>query len=147
MPYKDWREGKDWQVFVRDKYTCRYCGLNIAAFGNRWDLFVDHLKPTQIRGTVAGPDTTMNLVTACMGCNRLKGGFDPTSGGPAPETKEQQERLIHVANGHIKARREQWVSDATEMQREAGLAETDILNLHPKTKIALAKTCWEPMSG
>jgi hypothetical protein len=37
MSKKDWREGLDWDVFVRDKYTCRYCGLSIAAFNNRWD--------------------------------------------------------------------------------------------------------------
>jgi HNH endonuclease len=121
MPKKDFRNGLDWDVFVRDRYTCRYCGLAITAFDNRWDLFVaDHLKPRNAKNNAGGPDTIMNLVTACVGCNALKSNFDPTNGGPAPETKQEQERLVEIAKGHIKTRREKFVPDAIEMQREAG---------------------------
>jgi 5-methylcytosine-specific restriction endonuclease McrA len=118
MSRSEWRGGLDWDVFVRDKYTCRYCGLHIKTVNGQWDLFVaDHLKPQSV--AVGGPDTIMNLVTACMGCNRLKGGFDPTEGGPAPDSKEEQERLVEKANTKIKERRDQFTKDAQEMQRQA----------------------------
>jgi len=128
MPKKDFRDGKDWDVFVRDKYTCRYCGLSIWAlnqggYANRWDLFVaDHLKAGKGKDAVEKLDTVMNLVTACAGCNAIKGyTFDREYEGPAPTTLEEQERLVRQANEHIKARRGKFLPDAMEMQKEAGL--------------------------
>ena len=49
-------------VFVRDDYTCRYCGER----GGK--LECDHVIPHS-RG---GPDHEDNLVTACFKCNRSK---------------------------------------------------------------------------
>ena len=123
MSKNDWRDGADWDVFVRDKYTCRYCGLSIKAFNNRWDLFTaDHLKARKGKNDVDNLDTVMNLVTACVGCNAIKGyTFDRNYEGPAPTTLAEQETLVQQANEHIKARRERLVPDAIEMQREAGL--------------------------
>jgi len=124
MPKDDWRGGLDWDVFVRDRYTCRYCGLSIKAFKNRWDLFAaDHLKPRNPKSKTGGPDTVMNLVTACVGCNALKGNFDPTNGGPPPETAEEQERLVQIANGHIKAKRDKFVADCIAMQESRAVGK------------------------
>jgi len=128
MPKKDFRNGLDWNVFVRDKFTCRYCGLSMSALSpigylNRWDLFrADHLKARKGKDKVGELDTLLNLVTACAGCNAIKGyTFDRKYEGPAPRTLEEQERLIQLANEHIKAGREKFVPDAIEMQKEAGL--------------------------
>ncbi|HTA60300.1 MAG TPA: HNH endonuclease [Candidatus Baltobacteraceae bacterium] len=128
MSEKDWRNGLDWKVFVRDKYTCRYCGLSISALNgaghvNRWDMFrADHLKARKGKDKAGNLDTVMNLVTACAGCNAIKGyTFDRAYDGPAPQTLEDQQRLVQQANEHIKAGREKLVSDAIQMQREAGL--------------------------
>ena len=52
------------EVFVRDRYTCQYCGRQ----GH--DLTLDHLVPRH-RG---GGHTWENLVTACTTCNHRKGG-------------------------------------------------------------------------
>lgn len=123
MPKKDFRNGLDWDVFVRDKYTCRYCGLSIRLLPNRWDLFrADHLKARKGKDKAGELDTPMNLVTACAGCNTIKGyTFDREYDGPAPTTVEEQEKLVQLANEHIKARREKFIPDAIQIQREAGL--------------------------
>jgi 5-methylcytosine-specific restriction endonuclease McrA len=52
------------EVFIRDGYTCQYCGRQ----GH--DLTIDHVIPRH-RG---GPHTWDNLVSACKPCNHRKGG-------------------------------------------------------------------------
>ena len=53
-------------VFLRDRFTCQYCG-------DRDDLTFDHLVPRS-RG---GKTTWLNVVTACSRCNLSKGGHMP----------------------------------------------------------------------
>ena len=53
------------RVFARDDYRCVYCGKRFSA----GELSVDHVEP-RVRG---GDQSTGNLVTACKGCNTLKG--------------------------------------------------------------------------
>ncbi|HET9426375.1 MAG TPA: HNH endonuclease [Gemmatimonadaceae bacterium] len=53
------------RVFERDDFRCVYCGKRFAA----GELSVDHVEP-RVRG---GDQSTGNLVTACRGCNNLKG--------------------------------------------------------------------------
>lgn len=53
------------RVFERDDFRCVYCGKRFAAE----ELSVDHVEP-RVRG---GDQSTGNLVTACRGCNNLKG--------------------------------------------------------------------------
>ena len=52
------------EVFIRDNYTCQYCGRQSG------DLTIDHIIPRS-RG---GPHTWENLVSACKPCNHRKGG-------------------------------------------------------------------------
>jgi 5-methylcytosine-specific restriction endonuclease McrA len=127
-PKDYWREGKDWDVFVRDKYTCRDCRRSMTALNqigqvNRWDLFTaDHLKCRNRKGNEVGPGEVINLVTACMGCNRIKGyTFDRTYKGAAPTTLEEQEKLVQEASQYIKVERERLAADCIAMQREGGL--------------------------
>ena len=53
------------QIFERDGYRCVYCGEQFACE----ELTLDHVQP-RVRG---GDRSEGNLVTACMGCNTLKG--------------------------------------------------------------------------
>jgi 5-methylcytosine-specific restriction endonuclease McrA len=55
------------EVFVRDKYTCQYCGKQTK------DLTIDHVMPRH-RG---GRHTWDNLVSACRACNHRKAGRTP----------------------------------------------------------------------
>jgi hypothetical protein len=52
------------EVFIRDGYTCQYCGRQTH------DLTIDHVVPRS-RG---GPHCWENLVSACKTCNHRKGG-------------------------------------------------------------------------
>ena len=54
------------RVFQRDGYRCVYCGRADPDV----ELSVDHVEP-RMRG---GDNSAGNLVTACLECNRQKGG-------------------------------------------------------------------------
>ena len=53
------------EVFARDEFRCVYCG-NVFP---EEELTVDHVQP-RMRG---GDHSGGNVVTACRGCNTLKG--------------------------------------------------------------------------
>lgn len=52
------------EIFKRDKFTCRYCGGKSPSV----ILEVDHIVPR----SSGGNDDQMNLVTSCFSCNRGK---------------------------------------------------------------------------
>jgi 5-methylcytosine-specific restriction endonuclease McrA len=52
-------------IHRRDEYRCVYCGLQFPED----ELTLDHVQP-RVRG---GDRSEGNLVTACRGCNTLKG--------------------------------------------------------------------------
>lgn len=56
-------------LFARDRNVCAYCG-DIFQFSK---LSRDHIVP-RVQG---GPNTWMNVVTACKDCNAKKGGKTP----------------------------------------------------------------------
>jgi 5-methylcytosine-specific restriction endonuclease McrA len=55
------------EVFSRDHYTCQYCGRQTK------ELTLDHVVPRRRGGTHAWD----NVVSACIPCNRRKGGRTP----------------------------------------------------------------------
>jgi 5-methylcytosine-specific restriction endonuclease McrA len=52
-------------VFLRDKYTCQYCGTDVS----KKSATLDHVVPT----SHGGKSTWENSTTACGPCNALKG--------------------------------------------------------------------------
>lgn len=52
------------EVFIRDDYTCQYCGLRGR------ELTLDHVIPRHL----GGRHVWDNLVSACRPCNHRKGG-------------------------------------------------------------------------
>lgn len=52
-----------WNVFRRDNYACRYCGINFVP------LTVDHI----ITWETGGATHEDNLLTSCRKCNRKRG--------------------------------------------------------------------------
>ncbi len=56
-------------IYARDKYQCQYCGRRFPVD----ELSYDHVIPKS-RG---GKTVWTNIVTACMTCNRKKGGRTP----------------------------------------------------------------------
>lgn len=63
-------------VFLRDRFTCQYCGEPHASH----DLTFDHVMPR----SKGGRTTWENVVTACGACNLLKGNRLPHETGMFP---------------------------------------------------------------
>jgi 5-methylcytosine-specific restriction endonuclease McrA len=63
-------------VFLRDRFTCQYCGDDFPSH----DLTFDHVVPRS-RG---GRTVWENVVTACSTCNLLKGNRLPRESGMYP---------------------------------------------------------------
>jgi len=61
-------------IFVRDDYTCQYCGLKKETS----HLTYDHVIPKSLwKDFNQSPTTWTNIVTACVECNRKKGSRTP----------------------------------------------------------------------
>ena len=63
-------------VFLRDRFTCQYCGDDFPTH----DLTFDHVVPRS-RG---GWTTWENVVTACSSCNLMKGSRLPVEAAMHP---------------------------------------------------------------
>jgi 5-methylcytosine-specific restriction endonuclease McrA len=71
------------EVFMRDHYTCQYCGKQTK------ELTIDHVLPRH-RG---GPHRWENLVSACKPCNHRKGGRSPEEARMVLITQPKQPRV------------------------------------------------------
>ncbi len=63
-------------VFLRDRFTCQYCGTPNSTN----ELTFDHVVPR----SKGGRTTWQNVVTACAGCNLVKGNRLPHVAGMHP---------------------------------------------------------------
>jgi hypothetical protein len=93
---------KHWDVTVRDRGRCVYCGLDgsqdIRVLGT---LLLDHLIPRSANGT----DDVDNLVLACPLCNISKGSWDPSNGNAKPPARKI---LIKRARGYVRLQRSRY---------------------------------------
>jgi 5-methylcytosine-specific restriction endonuclease McrA len=65
-------------VFLRDRFTCQYCGDQFPTH----ELTFDHVSPR----SKGGRTTWQNVVTACACCNLRKANFTPAQCGMHPMT-------------------------------------------------------------
>ena len=76
------------EVFLRDKFTCQYCGKRVH------DLTLDHVIPRRQHGA----HTWENVVTACNRCNLYKAGRTPAEAkmrlGTIPRAPDPNPYLI-----------------------------------------------------
>ena len=76
------------EVFLRDKFTCQYCGKKVH------DLTLDHVIPRRQQGA----HTWENVVTACNRCNLYKAGRTPAEAkmrlGTIPRAPDPNPYLI-----------------------------------------------------
>ena len=77
-------------LYRRDRHVCGYCGGQFKEY----DLSRDHVVPLHL----GGRDRWMNVVTACRGCNTLKGGRTPEAARMpllyAPYVPNRHEHLV-----------------------------------------------------
>jgi 5-methylcytosine-specific restriction endonuclease McrA len=72
MPKRSVRFSR-YNVYVRDRHSCQYCGRRLA----RQQLNLDHVIPR----SHGGSSTWDNVVCSCHRCNRMKGGRTPEAAG------------------------------------------------------------------
>lgn len=66
-------------LFIRDEYTCQYCGQTKCISQLTYDHVVPKSRfPVHIRQTST---TWSNIVTACRDCNKYKANKTPTEAG------------------------------------------------------------------
>jgi 5-methylcytosine-specific restriction endonuclease McrA len=83
-------------IFVRDQYTCQYCG----ATPKEDDLTIDHIIPKS-RG---GRTIWENVVLACTICNTEKGSRLPAECGMHPRrTPKKPSWIVALHNVHLDA--------------------------------------------
>lgn len=83
------------EIFKRDKFTCRYCGRTSPEV----ILEIDHIIPVSEGGT----DDPENLVTSCYECNRGKGAT-LLEEIPLGEDEDIHERTILLAERELQLR-------------------------------------------
>ena len=59
--------GIAWDAFVRAKYKCEYCDLDVAATGQWYMYDHDHIVPRRVAGDEA--HHPLNIACACIICN------------------------------------------------------------------------------
>jgi 5-methylcytosine-specific restriction endonuclease McrA len=87
------------EVFIRDRYTCQYCGKQMK------DLTLDHIIPSH----QGGKHTWDNVTSACKKCNHRKAGHTPEDAGMRLIKKPSRPRggIYHLAYPYID-RRYEW---------------------------------------
>lgn len=55
------------KCYIRDKYTCQYCGYNMKNSTKFLPLHIDHIKPWSCQGG----NSLNNLVVSCQECNLI----------------------------------------------------------------------------
>jgi 5-methylcytosine-specific restriction endonuclease McrA len=88
-------------VFVRDKFTCQYCGVRPP----RSQLNLDHVIPRSL----GGQTTWENVVCSCVDCNRRKGGRTPEQARVRLQSRPTVPRWTPLMNLAVsRVRYEEW---------------------------------------
>ncbi|MFC1978467.1 HNH endonuclease [Chloroflexota bacterium] len=99
--HRQWHRRKltKYEIFIRDKYTCQYCGKQMR------ELTLDHVMPRH-RG---GGHTWDNVTSACKKCNQRKAGHTLEEVGMQLMKEPSQPRggVYHIVYPYID-RRYEW---------------------------------------
>lgn len=83
-------------IFIRDSYTCQYCGM----IKDTNDLTYDHVIPKSKWRNKTSPTNWTNIVTSCTLCNRKKGNRTPAEARMTllnlPIQPQKNFRYLHV---------------------------------------------------
>jgi hypothetical protein len=138
------------EIFKRDKFTCRYCGLKSPQVV----LEVDHITPL----CTGGSDDPINLITSCWECNRGKGGVPLENVITAEDPHDaaililERRRQLEEYNQVLKLDRQQRESDLLTLKEYwkrrvgrtiTGLDETWILNTLRNTPLETLLECMD----
>jgi 5-methylcytosine-specific restriction endonuclease McrA len=101
------------RIYVRDRFTCQYCGERKAAD----ELTLDHITPRASDGR----STPENLVAACVACNNRKGNRTPEEARMPLLTSQHKLRvgldrvmLCHYAESRPEWRKYLFIEETTD---------------------------------
>ena len=88
-------------IFMRDKYTCQYCGRTRKPA----ELTLDHIIPKSMGGDTCWE----NLVTACRRCNSKKGNRTPEQAGMRMRTTPRAPQFTPSIQLHFRKDWEKYI--------------------------------------
>ena len=97
-------------VFMRDRYTCQYCGRTRRSY----DLTLDHVVPRSL----GGDSCWENLVTACRRCNIKKGNRTPEMAGLKLFKKPRAPQFTPSIQGNYRNEWEKYIPYAVALPEE-----------------------------
>jgi len=105
-------------VFMRDRYTCQYCGQPRKSH----DLTLDHIVPRSLGGETCWE----NIVTACRRCNTKKGNRTPEMAGMKLLKRPRAPQFTPSVHASIRSEWEKYIPyeipKLEDVHRSAGLA-------------------------
>ena len=113
MPKETW---PDWDIYVRDRCVCAYCGLSgVDQFETWMQLVIDHIVPR----CTGGADNPQNKTVVCQTCNRIKGRYDPRKASNRPSSPSREE-LIGAVRMYMNERsgKAAYLPDFAQMMKE-----------------------------
>jgi len=96
------------EIFARDGFVCQYCGHRPPDVV----LEVDHVHPVSKGGT----DDSINLITACFGCNRGKAAKVLSNIAPRPDAD-----LAYLREAQIAAEMKRFLKTQREANKQIEL--------------------------
>ena len=98
------------EVFLRDQYTCQYCGTKTR------ELTLDHVLPRHCGGS----HSWENLVSACKACNHRKGGRTPREAHMSliRQPRTPKGTSLYIFYEHVESYKE-WERFLPELERVA----------------------------
>jgi 5-methylcytosine-specific restriction endonuclease McrA len=92
VPHRFRRQVTNTFLFARDDYVCQYCGRHRRELKGRQFLTRDHVIPVA-RG---GPNSWLNVVTACSPCNNRKASRTPAEAGMPLLAEPVEPNYVHL---------------------------------------------------
>lgn len=89
------RPEKRLALYIRDGFTCAYCGRDLRNADAR-DVTLDHLLPR----SAGGSNEATNLITACLRCNSQRGNkayADYATGGAIDRIEQLRHAPLNAA--------------------------------------------------
>lgn len=108
-------------IYIRDEFTCCYCGANLKN-SEPADVTLDHLVPRNpLVAHGSGGNENTNLVTACRSCNSSrqdKPWMDYATGGARDriETRRNQPVNVNLAKAIISGKIAELTADVENLR-------------------------------
>lgn len=94
-PPRETLRGHGHNVFLRDKFRCKYCGFDGREFLSWMQLSIDHVLPR----SSGGSDEDENLVACCRSCNSITSRMKFERGTKRVDAIRQKRALVRERHG------------------------------------------------